>query len=101
MKKLLFLFVLLFSLLLQKKYTIPKTLKNYLPLKGQLITVLMKMIKKALLEALILLMEQNAITINFQISKRILNESESWYKMEIKKRIVLHKENERNFNPLL
>jgi hypothetical protein len=31
------------------------------------------MIKKALLEALILLMEQNAITINFQISKRILN----------------------------
>jgi hypothetical protein len=42
------------------------------------------MIKKALL-ALILLMEQNAITINFQISKRILNGvSESWYKMEEK-----------------
>jgi hypothetical protein len=42
------------------------------------------MIKKALLEELILLMEQNAITINFQISKkRILNgKSESWYKME-------------------
>jgi hypothetical protein len=37
--------------------------------------------KKALLEALILLMEQNTITINFQISKRILNgKSESWYK---------------------
>jgi hypothetical protein len=37
-------------------------------------------------------MEQNAITINFQISKRILNgKSESWYKMEIKKRIVLLK----------
>jgi hypothetical protein len=26
----------------KKKYTIPKTLKNYLPLKGQLITVLTK-----------------------------------------------------------
>jgi hypothetical protein len=41
---------------------------KYLPLKGQLITVL-ENDKEALLEALILLMEQNAITINFQISK--------------------------------
>jgi antitoxin component YwqK of YwqJK toxin-antitoxin module len=44
------------------------------------------------LEALILLMEQNNYDQFSNFKKRILNgKSESWYKMEIKKKIVLHK----------
>lgn len=73
MKNLLLLLALLYSVIFysQKKYTTPKTLKNYLPLKELHITARIMILEKVLLEALILLMEQNAITINFQISKNV------------------------------
>jgi antitoxin component YwqK of YwqJK toxin-antitoxin module len=84
-----FLFYYFQLLLLAKKYY-TKTLKNYLPLKAAYYSTYEN--DKALLEALILLMEQNALRSIFKFQKRILNgKSESWYKMEIKKRIVLHK----------
>jgi hypothetical protein len=70
----------------QKVYTIPKTKLS--TAEGAAYYSTYENDKEALLEALILLMEQNAITINFQISKNILNgKSESWYKMEIKKKL--------------
>jgi hypothetical protein len=76
----------------KKKYTIPKTLKNYLPLKGQLITVLENDKEGTTRSTYFIDGTKRNYDQFSNFKKRILNgKSESWYKMEIKKRIVLHK----------
>jgi hypothetical protein len=62
---------LYFQLLLLQKKVYTEDFKELSTAEGAAYYSTYEMIKKALLEALILLMEQNAITINFQISKNV------------------------------